>query len=280
VILQAGRALARIDPRWGARLAQLSIAGLDVLVPAAENPLHWGCYTMAPWAGRVRRCDCHHDGIHHQLPLRLPPHAIHGTTLDREWRVEEERDAGHRATRTADADCAHARYGVELGADWPWPGYARQTIALHEDHLEWVLEVGAHETPFPASLGWHPWFQRKLARGAALEIEFEAESVYVSDDEGIPTGALATPGQGPFDDCFTGVRRPPRLHWPGALRVELRSDCDHWVVYDEPTHAACVEPLSGPPDALNLAPRIVEPGRPLTRRFALHWTVLGEETPA
>jgi aldose 1-epimerase len=44
------------------------------------------------------------------------------------------------------------------------------------------------------------------------------------------------------------------------------------VVYDEPAHATCVEPQSGPPDAFNLGrARDLEPGASLSARFLWEW---------
>jgi aldose 1-epimerase len=100
--------------------------------------------------------------------------------------------------------------------------------------------------------------------------------MYLRDAEGIPTGQRVAPGAGPYDDCFTGMSRPPTLTWPGALRLSLTSSCDHWVVYDQPEHALCVEPQSGPPDAFSLCPRVVEPGEPLIERFSLEWQEIRE----
>jgi aldose 1-epimerase len=46
------------------------------------------------------------------------------------------------------------------------------------------------------------------------------------------------------------------------------------VLYDHPRHAICVEPQSGPPDALNLdLARIVRRHDPLVIEAALAWRV-------
>jgi galactose mutarotase-like enzyme len=130
----------------------------------------------------------------------------------------------------------------------------------------------AEQASFPVSLGWHPWFRRKLECGAPAVLYFRADQVYENDADRIPNGTLARPGPGPWDACFTKLDAPPRLIWPGALSLTLDSDLDHWVMYDEPAHAICVEPMSGAPDARNQAPLIVEPGRPLTGTFRLSWS--------
>ncbi|MFM7536536.1 MAG: aldose epimerase, partial [Acidimicrobiales bacterium] len=63
----------------------------------------------------------------------------------------------------------------------------------------------------------------------------------------------------------------PVLHWPDGCAVTISSSCDHWVIYDEPTHALCVEPQSGPPDAITLAPVLAEPGRPVDHTMTWRW---------
>ncbi len=185
----------------------------------------------------------------------MPPHAIHGTVCDRAWEVD---DTGQLRT--------------ELGPDWPFRGEARQSFQLEADRLTMKLSVHADHAAFPASIGWHPWFRRRLDIGNPAELHLDAQQMYLRGEDGIPTGERTRPSPGPWDDCFTGLRHPPEIHWPGALRLRLEASVDHWVVYDEPTDALCVEPQSGPPDAVRLAPRVVTPGRPLSAEFTLHWT--------
>jgi aldose 1-epimerase len=211
---------------------------------------------MAPYAGRVRHGTFRFRGREHELPLRMPPHAIHGTTLDRPWQDEGD-----------------GTLSIDLGPDWPFPGRSVQRFALDPAGLDVELSVHAIDAPFPASLGLHPWWARKLDRGGPLELDFEARRMWARDDEGISTGELVAPPPRPWDDCFSDLVSPPRLRWPGALTLELTSDTDHWVVYDEPEDAICVEPMTGPPDALNIAPRIVEPGDPLVLRARFAWTL-------
>jgi aldose 1-epimerase len=111
-----------------------------------------------------------------------------------------------------------------------------------------------------------------------VSLGFDAAEMLVRDEEGMPGGARTAPPPGPWDDAFTGLRSNPVLAWPG-LRLELSSSCAWWVVYTMPEHAICVEPQSGPPDAVNLAgrspdmgPAIVTPGSPLTHTMRWRWT--------
>ena len=209
----------------------------------------WGSFPMAPWAGRLRHGRFELDGEVHQLPIDMAPHAIHGTVYDRAWDVVLLDD--HEMELTTD-----------LG--WALGGTAHQRISVAERSLHCELTVRAGERAMPAELGWHPWFVKPAA------ITFTPSAMYVRDDEGIPTGELVAPPPGPWDDCFVGEDAAV-LHHDG-LDVVLTSDCDHWVVYDEPLHATCVEPQSGPPDAFNLEPRVLAPGEELTRWYRWAWS--------
>ena len=97
---------------------------------------------------------------------------------------------------------------------------------------------------------------------------------YVRDAAGIATDATVEPAAGPWDDCFTDLRRPPVLRWPGFLELTIESDCPDWVVYTEPEDALCVEPQTAPPDAINTDPTIVLPGRPLIAEMTWRWRSL------
>jgi aldose 1-epimerase len=254
--LEAGDARVTIDPAAGGRIASLEVAGLRLLVSRKDDPLQWGCYPMAPWAGRVREGRFRFNGVSYQLPLSLPPHAIHGTSFDRPWEYEGD-----------------GRLSIDLGDAWPFPGRAVQRVSLDSEGLDLRLEVEAEAEPFPASVGWHPWFLRNLTRGGPAELEFDAESMYQRDPTGIPTGRLLPPPPGPWDDCFTNVVSEPSVNWPGALRVSLSSSATHWVVYNEPEHAVCIEPQTGPPDALNIAQELVSPERPLVAEARIAWVL-------
>ena len=95
------------------------------------------------------------------------------------------------------------------------------------------------------------------------------------DGAGIATTELGPPPPGPWDDCFTDLRRPPVLRWPRFLELTIESDCPTWVVYTVPDHAICVEPQTAPPDALNTGTAsIVIPGRPLASEMTWTWRSL------
>lgn len=245
----------RVDAAAGGRISSLRIRGEELLVPRSVEPLAWGCYPMAPFAGRLRDGRFLFGAHRHQLPLNMPPHAIHGTVFTRpwEWIGDDMLETG-------------------LGADWPWPGRVEQRFLVTEDCVSVSLDVHAADHPFPASAGFHPWFRRQLGRGAPLQLDVSPGYRYARDDTGIPNGDLLPPGEGPWDDTFTGFTRNPAIEWPGVLRLEMASNHTHWVIYDRLAHAVCVEPLTAPPNALNGAAHLVSPGRPLRITMTLRWS--------
>lgn len=260
--LVAGEARVVVDAERGGRLASVAVGDLELLVGASHDPLGWGCYPMAPWAGRVRDGRFRYAGKEHQLERNLPPHAIHGTVYDQAWKVEH-------------ADRTDAVLVTDLGDRWPFPGRVVHRVRLAPDALELRLEVWAEDEPFPASCGWHPWWRRTLARGRPAEVDLAAGAVWLRDGDGIPTGELAPPPPGPWDECFTELAAPPVLRWAGALELTVETTCMDVVVYDQLANAVCIEPQTGPPDALRLTPVLVEPGLPLVAEATFAWRSLG-----
>jgi len=274
VLLRAGDVMLTVDHLHGGRLASLRIGAREVLVTEGWGPIDWGCYPMAPFAGRIRDGRFAFRGRDVQLPLNLPPHAIHGTVFERPWAVASQAD--DRLVLTTD-----------LGPAWPFRGKVSQSISLSPGGLEATLALEADEA-MPAALGWHPWFRRYLgdpldAKGAAgeeVELVVDAASMYERGADGLPTGALVPPGPRPWDDAFTRLRTSPIVRWPRALEIALTSTAAVWVVYDERAEGVCVEPQTAPPDAINLAtavgqePDVADGDRPMSASMAWRWREL------
>ena len=249
--LAAGDTRMVVHPDEGGRIGRLRVRGRDLLQhEPANGPLTWGCYPMAPWAGRVRDGRFTFDGMGYQVPLNAPPHAIHGTGFVSGWEVL---DAG-------DDYC-----DLQTDLAWPFGGIATQHLQLDERGLAAVLTVSATGQAMPAVVGWHPCFLKP--RRADLEFA----RMYVRDADYIAVAELVPPKPHPWDDCFVEPLAPIRLHYPD-LTVTIGSDCDHWVVYDGPAGLTCVEPQSGPPDAFNIGRSTrLEVGDMLQRHMTIGW---------
>ena len=248
LVLATGSAVVMISPADGGRLASLVIDGEERLVTEGDGPIRWGSYPMAPWAGRIRDGRFTFRGRDVQLPLNLPPHAIHGTVFSRPWTVD-----------------GPDTLSIDLGPDWPFPGRVVQWFALDEGSLRVDLELTA-DAPMPAVAGWHPWFRRPV------ELEIEPARMYERGPDGLPTGRIVAPKPRPWDDCVIELTRPPVVRWPDGLAIVLTSSADHWVVYDETEDGVCVEPQTGPPDAVNIGgARVVEAGKSLRAWMGWRW---------
>jgi aldose 1-epimerase len=252
ITIRSALAAITIAPEVGGRLAQIEVSGRPLLVDgvAGDHPMLWGSFPMAPWAGRLRDGRFEIDGQTIDVGRNLGQHAIHGTTFESPWNIDEASGDGVTMSSTL---------------DWPLGGLARQRIRVDDRSVVCDLSVAADSRAMPAEVGWHPWFVKPD------RLVFTPEAMYERDDE-LPTGELIAPTDGPWDDCFINTD-PVQLHYDDLV-VTVGADCDHWVVYDEPTHATCVEPQSGPPDAFHLRPRILRPGEELARSMTISWATI------
>jgi galactose mutarotase-like enzyme len=260
--LSAGGTHLTVDPTDGGRIVALTVDDLSLLRTPQEDAggTHWGCFVMAPWAGRTRHGRFSFDGVEHQLAIDSGEHAIHGTVRHLPWSVKEEDADGHRAVLRCDT-----------GPGWPFAGWVEHELAVHEDRVELTLSVHAGREAMPAVAGWHPWWSRRLARGEEAGLHMPPARMFARDADGIPSGALVAPPPGPWDDCFTDLDGPSRLRWEGALELAVESDCPCLVVYTQPVEAICLEPQTGPPDALNHEPFVATPDRPLVAHSTWRW---------
>jgi aldose 1-epimerase len=256
-LLRIGEGDLQVDiaPQAGGRIAQIRYQGVEQLVgpddgfPAA---IAWGCYPMLPWAGRIRDGRFAFGGRQWQLPANLRGHAIHGVSMWLPWQVE-----------TRGADSIELSLRLPQDRRWPFGGSALQRIEAGPRALAMTLSVRAEAHAMPVAFGWHPWL-RKPDR-----IGFHPDAIYPRDGQGIATLPTTVPTPGPWDDCFVNTREVV-VH-RGGQRLRLSSDCDHWVVYDETAHSTCIEPQTGPADAFNLAPRVLQPGQSLQAWFRMEW---------
>lgn len=259
VRLTSGDAAVVVTPAAGGRIASLTVGGVELLVSGPGR----GVFPMAPWCGRIDGGVLHLGSGDVQLPRNHGPHAIHGTARDGGWEVLD-----------SSADSLTMAY--ELAAPWPFPGRVIQELSLAPSHLDLTMTVSTSKDPFPAQAGWHPWFRKYLAEGAApVQLGFQAAWQEERGDDMIPTGERIPVRPGPWDDCFGmpgGVK--VSLTWPEKLRLVLTSSAEWVVIYDEKPDAACVEPQTGPPNGSNTAPVVVTPAQPLVIRTRWAWTAV------
>ncbi len=254
-------ARVRIDPTFGARVTDLEIDGVEIIVPGdrdSDDPLEWGLYPMVPFAGRLRDGRLDWRGSVYQLPRRRAPHAIHGTVFDVAWDTVRSTDEPDRAT-----SCTMT---TPLVDPWPFTGTVEHRIDLGADRLDLRLTVHA-DVDMPVHLGWHPWFVKPE------RTNFPFGAVHGRDESGIAEPIARTVESvswGDVDDCFTDLDGILTITI-GGRELRLESSCRHWVVFDRPTHATCVEPQSGPPNVLSHDPVVVRAGDSVSETFTIRW---------
>nr|WP_236719219.1 aldose 1-epimerase [Wenjunlia vitaminophila] len=268
-MLSAGGAEVSVLPGEGCRIGSLRIDGTELLRTESPAQYGYGSFPMVPWAGRVDHGRFRNGQVSHQLPVDpgAAPHAIHGTGVSAVWRPVREATSA-----------TSAAFYTDLADPWPYPGRVTQTFDLRPDSLTVTLAVETAAESFPAQVGWHPWFLRRLGgHGQPARLDFSPAWQEERGDDHLPTGRRTEPRPGPWDDCFgmpDGV--DVTLTWPGALELRVTSGARWVVIYDEPEDALCVEPQSGPPNGLNTAPRLVTLIDPLEESTTWHWRRLQE----
>lgn len=268
IAIEAGGTRLGFEPALGGRAVSWQVGrgsggAIELLAPRSpqrDHPVEHGMYVMAPWAGRIRG---NAIGGRPQ-PVTYGPWALHGTVLDRPARV------------------------VDQGPSWvvfasdalPWAGSVTASWSIEEDgSLATSIAVQCDDDaaePFPATVGWHPWFRRELD-GSSVSIDLPASHRLVRGDDHLPTGELVphVPAPGTYDDACVVPSRVVELRWRGVVTVRCEASEPWFVVFDQLPDAVCVEPQSGPPDGLepfgDWQPRLVRPGDPL--ELSARWSL-------
>ena len=241
---------ALVYPEFGGRVGSLAVRGHEMFVTgdATKDPLSWGCYPMVPYAGRVRDALLNFGDRQFTLRKNVPPHSIHGTVFDRTWKILE-------------TNSTSVLLEISLGDDWPFRGTVQHRIQLSDSNLKMQLSVNARDV-MPVQIGWHPWF----VKPQSTSLQFGA--MLQRDKSGIATEVQIRPPTTPVDDCFINPDELLTITI-GNAQLTLLSDCSHWVIYDIPTEATCIEPQSGPPNGINDDPLILHASGTLTRIFTI-----------
>ncbi|MCL1897760.1 MAG: aldose epimerase [Micrococcales bacterium] len=157
-----------VRPEAGAALTYgqvVSDAGpLDLLSPTSFLGRVTGSFPLIPWSNRIGGGLLDFAGQRFQLRLDddRGATAIHGVVRDYPW-----------VLRGADG------FGCQLGFDsrglvgvnWPWAFGAEVTYRLDGPRFEVVTELtNLDYSPWPAGLGHHPYFNRRLVPEAEDEV--------------------------------------------------------------------------------------------------------------
>jgi aldose 1-epimerase len=250
--LRAGRIAVDLAPQAGGTIARFSVDDSDLLRPMPPEAIASGlgsqasCYPLVPFSNRIADGRLTVDGREYVLPANSPGqrHPIHGEGWLRRWDV-----ARH------DARSAELIDRYEATGGWPFRYQARQTFRLEPDGLFVTMAIdNLEDHAVPAGLGLHPFFMKD----DDTELAFQAGSVWLGDEEVLPTERIAVPADWNYatlrkvaaglDNCFDGWDGRASIVWPRRrLRLELQASTPfrHTVVYTPGNRPYfCVEPVS------------------------------------
>ena len=270
-------------PSWGGRIAHLRADGLDLLLPistGAFDPLDWpraGAYPLMPYSNRIRNARLRFAGRDYCLPAHTAahPHTLHGVAQTLPWQVVEESD------QLLAIACDYQ------GEHWPWAFHAEQRFELNGSHLRIEMTlVNLGDTPMPAGLGLHPYFQRH----PGLKVHYQAGREWQIDEQYLATGRFSEVAQPLTIDADDA--RPLALYqscWDGRLQLDYTSGSLHLKASEPLSHFVafapagstylCLEPVSHLADAFNQPPdtwaqtgtRELAPGQRLLASLDFTW---------
>ncbi len=256
-------------------------------VTAGESDLKASSFLLVPYSNRIENGHFTFQGKEYQL-ANGARHASHGDVRGRPWQITEQ-------SATSITCAIDSRSFNDM--NWPWPFAATVTYALKGNTLASQLTVtNGGDTPMPAGLGWHPYYNRTLTRlGEPITLHFQAPLVYPdANDNRIPSGPVqpVAPNQdfheereltpeNFIDACFYGYDGGGTIAWPESgirLRYRASANCHHLILFNPAKPYFAAEPVTNANNGVNLLAAgdptsgiyILQPGETLAATFDVH----------
>ncbi|WP_421681735.1 aldose 1-epimerase [Stutzerimonas urumqiensis] len=260
--LRRGDLALSVAPGLGGAITRFRHGDLDLLRPwdGSDNVRLTGCFVLAPYSNRIGNGQFAFDGQTHRLRRNAPEFELplHGVAWKRAWAPTA------MDSTSLTLEVQHRAQGTNA-QDWPFDFQLTHRLRLDADGLGLRLVLtNTGQVPMPAGLGWHPYFLRH----DAVEMAFDASSVWLADDQQLPSQQVKVPAEWDFstlrpvgepglDNCFAGWGGQARLRWPNRnldLRLSSEAPLRHLVVFTPPAERGilALEPVSHANNALNL----------------------------
>jgi aldose 1-epimerase len=279
ITLESERLRLDVLPELGGGVARLdlhhpSMGTLSPWRPAPPAPSSFtamASYSLVPWSNRIDEAILRHRGRTHRLRADWRDGtAIHGDAKHRPWHVLDRSPLSVRLA--VDATGSHDR-------NFPWAYRASIRYEVRGGVLLTALSVtNLDDVAFPAGLGFHPFWRRRLVAGGG---DREGEAVVRLPVAGrypceriMPVGpavrdhvverlALGTTLEElALDDVFSGFEGRAEVAWPDAgvtARCECSPEFSHAVLYSPQTGpdagCFCLEPVTMVNNGFNLRER-------------------------
>lgn len=260
-LLRAGEVEIGVLPALGGALSHARVAGVDFLRPwtGEFSVRRTAAYPLVPFSNRIAQGHFSLNGQTHVLARNFGdhPHPLHGVGWLRAWRLRRESDS--RVIMSLRHEPA-----TDGEAAWPFAFDAEQWVEADPQGVTVGMRVHNRDTrPMPLGLGWHPFFPRH----DGVTLQFDAQSVFVNDEDMLPGELLPLPKAWNFavgrtldypglDNCFSGWNGRAHIAWPGkqlGVRMEASEGLRNLVVMTPPAPANffAFEPVSHANDAIN-----------------------------
>lgn len=266
----------------GGGLAGLWVGDKPVLRPwtgdKRAGPFDLALNILAPFSNRIAD-GFDLDGQRIALTPNLPGerYPIHGDAFARAWTVDNR---------------SKASLGLRLdaGSFGPWLYRADLAITLAPTGLRLSLRLqNLAKRSLPYGIGFHPWFPRD----DNTQLCFRSQAVWQEAGDHLPKGRAPVPA--PRDWQFGDLRALPSgwinnafVGWDGkavirqgedavSARLTALAPLDCAIVYSPSARADffCFEPVSHPPDAVNLPGQpglvMLPPSSHLSASMSLTW---------
>jgi aldose 1-epimerase len=257
-----------ILPGSGNRAYELTVHGKQVLARPGGIPL------LAPWANRLDQNSFWANGKKYLLNPGLETvhydnnHLpIHGLLDKAVWSVIALEADGNGAVATAQLEFWRH---PDWMAQFPFAHTLTMTHRLRDGVLEIETKIdNLSEDSMPVSVGYHPWFQLSDVPRDEWKLHLAARDHLELSKANIPTGkseSVTFPDPLPLkgvhlDDVLGGLIRDESGQASFSVQggrekitVMLGPKYQNAVVYAPPGRdIVCLEPMSGPTDAFNLA---------------------------
>lgn len=267
--LRQGDCRLTLDPIHGGAVREFAWRDRPIFRPtsptAANDPLAFSCFPMAPYANRIAFGRFTFQGREVRLPANrsCDAHPIHGQAWQATWTV-------------VDQSASHCSLAFEDGADtWPWRYRCEQQFDLRDEGLTVTLSIqNLSGEPMPAMLGLHPYFPdaREASLRARLPRVWRTEDNLAVEEIPTPPAWRFDPrrpvGSMSLDHSFSGWGGTAEIAWRDLCLYIRAAGCPGLHVYAPPDQDFfCIEPQSAPAGALNRGgAAVLDPGARLAIR--------------
>lgn len=244
-------AVVEFEPDRGAHTARLTMGGHSLLADWDQAAEHrWGAFAMAPWTGALSQATFEFQGQVHRVDPGVRIGAHHGLVRDQTWSVDK---SGMLAT--------------QLGPPWNLGGSVALASEVSADTVRLLLSVTATTQVMPASLGWHPWFKRRLPGSSDVSVRPPEETWTLAPIKQEQTTTLSRTRGVPEDACVV-TPGPIVLAWEPLGHLSIASSSEYFTIFTKHERGLCVEPVTSPPGRMD---HLLAPGETLDLGITLTW---------